>query len=397
MNPLPFAWRRSLRRSWSLCVLLAYVYLSSPRVAVAEDHISAKWQDYAEDDGRVRVISRYFGVEKEISPNFVLKAHGVHDAISGATPTGAPSTDGNETVPKSNLVDVREAGVIDLDWIHGVNRTSFQFAYSSEDDFLSKGYSISNTSELNKRNTGVTTGISIIDDTVRPNFFDTGRDKDSLDLFLGLSQVLDKNTVVALNFTYGEIDGYLNDPYKLTSQDVIIEPLPDVFIEILDRQFAENRPGKRERRIVFGNVKRFFPEIRGSLDVDYRYFDDNWGIESHTIDFEWYQKFGDNLVIRPKFRVYRQSGADFYGADFDGASFDLNSDESGLGPYFASDYRLAKFDSETYGVKVVYKLNEKVGFDVDWERYVMKGKDEDTSQDAFPSADILTIGSTLWF
>ena len=366
-------------------------------MAVAEDHISAKWQDYAEDDGRVRVISRYFGVEKSINANFVLKAHGVHDAISGATPTGAPSTDGNATVPKSNLVDIREAGVVDLDWIHGKNRTSFQFAYSSEDDFLSRGYSISNTSELNKRNTGITTGISIVDDTVRPNFFDAGRDKDSLDLFLGLSQVVDENTVVALNFTYGEVDGYLNDPYKFSTQDVTIEPLPGLFLDIADRQFSENRPSKRERRIVFANVKRFFPEARGSLDVDYRFFDDNWGIESHTIDLEWYQKIGDNWVVRPKYRIYRQSGADFYAADFDNVGFDLNSDETGFGPHFASDYRLARLDSETYGVKVVYKLSEKLGIDVDWERYVMKGKDSGTSQDAFPSADILTIGSTLWF
>ncbi len=385
------------RRLWAAHALALYLCLSSPRGGRAEDHVSFKWQDYAEDDGRIRVISRYLGFEKEINANLVLKAHGVHDAISGASPLGAPSRDGGETVPKGELTDVREAGVVDLDWIHGLHRTSFQYAYSDEPDFLSKGYSITNTTEINKRNTGLTLGASWVDDDVRPRFFEVGRKKDSFDLLFGLSQVVDKNTVVTLNLTYGENDGYLNDPYKLATQDVLFEPLPGFEILLPDTQFRENRPNARERRIVFGNIKRFFPQIDASVDIDYRYFDDDWGIESHTFDIEWYQKIGERWVIRPKYRLYRQSSADFYAYEFDDVDFELNDDQSGVGPYWTADYRLAKLETESLGLKIVFKLNERLSFDVSYERYKMKGRDEETIADAFPSADVVTIGSVLWF
>ena len=197
-----------------IAFLAGYLYLAGPRLLNAEDHLSTKWQDYSEDDGRIRVVSKYLGFEKQVSSELILKGHGVYDSISGATPTGMPAEDGIN-VPLSNLTDVREAGVVDLDWIRGIHTSSFQFSYSSEDDFLSRGYAFSQTTEINQRNTGINYGIGYIDDLVRPNFLDESQRKDSYDYFLGISQVLDPNTVVALNFTYSDYNGFLSDPYKI--------------------------------------------------------------------------------------------------------------------------------------------------------------------------------------
>ena len=117
----PFPSHRSAR----VVLFATYLYLVSPKLVSGEEHISVKWQDYSEDNDRIRVISRYLGFEKAISNQVVLKAHAVHDAISGATPTGVPADeDGN--VPLSNLEDIREAGVIDLDWTHGIHKSTFQ-------------------------------------------------------------------------------------------------------------------------------------------------------------------------------------------------------------------------------------------------------------------------------
>ena len=156
-------------------------------------------------------------------------------------------------VPLSNLTDVREAGVVDLDWIRGIHTSSFQFSYSSEDDFLSRGYAFSQTMEINQRNTGINYGIGYIDDLVRPNFLDESQRKDSYDYFLGISQVMDPNTVVALNFTYSDYNGFLSDPYKIIQRET--EILPGLSLPLT---FPENRPDSRERRIWFFNVKALF-------------------------------------------------------------------------------------------------------------------------------------------
>jgi len=372
----------------AFCVSLQFAWLKPLR---AEDHLSVKWQDYQEDDGRVRVLSKYLGAEKTINQSFALRLHGVHDSISGATPTGSNGENGDELV-LSEVTDVREAGVVDLDWTHGIHKTSFQFAHSKESDFLSKGYAIYNTSEYNKRNTGVSYGVSYIDDEIQPAFFSDAETKESLDAYVGISQVIDPNTVVSLNFTYSTFEGYLGDPYKQIAKNV--EVLPGFF---LFQESAEHRPDERLRRIWFANVKRFFPEARGSLDFDYRYFSDNWGVESHTFDLEWYQKIGDKFTLRPGYRYYTQGGADFYYTDLNGVDIDPFDPEPGVGPFYSADYRLAKMKTESYGVKVVYEVTESVSLDLSWERYEMTGRDGQTEDGAFPDADILTIGGNWWF
>tara|TARA_Y100000814_G_scaffold179989_1_gene131529 strand:+ start:2325 stop:3473 length:1149 start_codon:yes stop_codon:yes gene_type:complete len=373
-----------------IAVLAGYLYLVGPRLLNAEDHLSTKWQDYSEDDGRIRVISKYLGFEKQVSSELILKGHGVYDSISGSTPTGVPAEDG-VNVPLSNLTDVREAGVVDLDWIRGIHTSSFQFSYSSEDDFLSRGYAFSQTTEINQRNTGINYGIGYIDDLVRPNFLDESQRKDSYDYFVGISQVMDPNTVVALNFTYSDYNGFLSDPYKIIQRET--EILPGLSLPLT---FPENRPYSRERRIWFFNAKRYFDGIGASLDFDYRHFSDTWGVESNTFDLEWYQKLGDNLILRPKYRYYSQNAADFYTLGLTGTPIDPRESTPGVAPHYSADYRLGKFDTHTYGLKIIYNFWEKFSVDVALEHYEMKGKD-DTPQSAFADADVLTIGATVWF
>ena len=389
-NSLPK--RSSSLRAYKLTAVLAYVYLFGARNLSAEDHIAAKWQDYAEDDGRIRVISRYLGFEKQVNTAVTLRGHGVIDSISGATPTGVPADNPEGQVPLSQLNDRREAGVIDVDWARETRKTTFQYAYSKESDFLSKGYSISHTEEFNKRNTGLSFGLSFIDDEVFAEPLLETEEKESLDYFIAISQVLDPKTVVSLNFTYSDFDGFLSDPYKIIEKETEILPgFP------LPLTFPENRPSERNRKIWFANGKRFFDELNGSVDFDYRYFDDDWGVESHTFDLEWYQKIGNKWIVRPKYRYYRQNAADFYLTDLNNSPIVPSGKPDGSSPNYSSDYRLAKFASETYGVKVVFNATEGISIDASFERYEMKGRDGVTPQSAFPDADILTIGGTFWF
>lgn len=379
------------RRPIVVVALAVYLQFASVKSVRAEDHVAVKWQDYQEDDGRIRVISRYVGVEKTVTEGFGVRAHVVHDAISGATPTGSSGEDG-ESLPLSVLVEEREAAVVDFDWTRGVHKTSFQYAHSDEDDFLSRGVAAYNTSEFNRRNTGLSYGLAYVDDTVRPGFFDRARKKESWDAFFGVSQTLDPNTVASLNFTYSDYSGYLSDPYKIIRKET--EVLPGLSLPLT---FPENRPSERRRRIWQANVKRHFPSLNGSVDIDYRFFDDTWGVESHTFDVEWYQKVGDKLILRPSYRIYQQNGADFYYRDLDGTVIDPELGTGGETPHFSADYRLAKLHTESLGLKIVWMLGEAFSVDAAWERYEMRGEDADTPEAAFPDADILTLGGSWRF
>ncbi len=358
--------------------------------SLAEDNVSAKWQDYSEDDGRIHVISKYIGVEKQVTESVRLNVHAVNDAITGATPTGSPDEDG--TVPLSYMEEERNSVVTDVVWEHGTNSESFEYSRSKESDFLSIGYAYTHTSEFNKRNTRLSLGVSYTDDEIFAGFMPETETKDSTDFFVGISQVLDPNTIVTANLSYGKSSGYLNDPYKIIRQDT--ELLPGLFLPLT---FPENRPNEKNKKILFLNTKHHFTKVNGTADISYRYFKDSWDLDSHTLSLEWYQKIGEKLILIPKLRLYRQSAASIYQTDLNEADFAASDTPDGSGPNYSADYRLAELESTGYGIKLVYKTTERLSLDIDLERYEMSGRDSITPASAFPDADVLTLGLTFKF
>ena len=356
----------------------------------AEDSISAKWQDYSEDDDRIRVISKYIGIDKTINENFAIKVHAVHDAISGATPSGSPDDDG--TVPLSSMKDERNSIVTDFELSFGSRTTSFQYARSKESDFLSIGYALTHAVEINNRNTRISVGLSYVDDAIFASFMPQTEDKSSTDLFVGVTQVINRNTLFTANLSHGESDGFLSDPYKSILQNT--ELAPGLFLPLT---YQENRPDNRSKDILYLNTKHHFESLRGSLDVGFRLFTDSWGVDSQTVDIEWYQSFGEKLRLVPKVRYYRQSGADFYTTHLSNASFTPLDEPMGLFPHYSADYRLAALNTVTYGVKAIYKIKENFEFDASFERYDMSGRDPNTPESAFPDANVLTLGFNFHF
>jgi hypothetical protein len=79
------------------------------------------------------------------------------------------------------------------------------------------------------------------------------------------------------------------------------------------------------------------------VSASYRYFFDDWGIKSHTVDMNYHWKMTDKHYLEPRIRYYAQSEADFYR---------VNLISGQPAPIEASaDYRLAKFNGLTYGLK----------------------------------------------
>jgi hypothetical protein len=375
------------------CIFVACIfYLTLPK-ARAEDSISSKYQFYQEDEGRIEVKAYYLRAEKDLDELTSLSFTGLIDDITGATPSGQPAPVGSDQVPLSTLTERRKAFIGDIarKW-NDRDTIGFEFAYSTESDYVSRGYSVRSAHEFNKKNTSLNLGYSFIDDDIAVAYQNDDEQKRSHDFIVGVTQLLDPNTVLTANVTYGVSRGYLSDPYKLIQKET--EIIPGFSLPLT---FGENRPRRREKVIGYIGLNRFFEELNGGLDSSYRAFWNDHGINSHTVSLEWFQKIGSRVTLRPGFRFYDQSAADYYYVSLDNTTVVPSGIPNGVAPYYSADYRLSAFRAYTYGLKMVVEANEWLHFDIAFERYEMKGRDGLTSQSAYPDANVFTVGGRIWF
>ena len=87
-------WRATRAMSYSsrshalaLAALLPWLVL---RRAEAEERLDFKTLYYKEDGDRMKVFAPSVLLEHEFTPSLMIKLEGIYNAISGATPTGAP-------------------------------------------------------------------------------------------------------------------------------------------------------------------------------------------------------------------------------------------------------------------------------------------------------------------
>jgi len=384
---------RSIRRETIPLYLATALFLASPRSGHAESSLSAKYVDYREEGGRIAVRAQYLQAEIDINDATRLAVEGVYDSITGATPTGEKPPEGSDQVPLSQLEEDRLGIVASVSHQFAPGSLRLEYARSKEDDYLSNGYSVSFIRDFNQKNTQVQLGYSFIDDTIYVPWWDFDRKKRSHDFLIGLTQLIDPNTTIAVNFAHGWSDGYMSDPYKIVQKTVEIAPGLD-----LPLTFPENRPTHRTKDILYINGMHFFENLRGSVDLSLRLYRDGFGINSVTTEVAWYQKIGDSLVLSPFLRYYQQSAADFYYPDLDKTDIVPIDDPDGTPPNYSSDYRLAALSTSTLGLKLVYTHGDRWSLDLTYERYIMRGRDNGaTPSSAFPTANTISAGFKLWF
>jgi Protein of unknown function (DUF3570) len=74
----------------------------------------------------------------------------------------------------------------------------------------------------------------------------------------------------------------------------------------------DTRPSSRDTWTWLTRFRQHFAQANGTLQVDYRYYRDDWGIRAHTLEGAWQQQLGERWSIRPALRYYTQDAADFY-------------------------------------------------------------------------------------
>jgi hypothetical protein len=357
---------------------------------------------YGESDSRVQDVSAAISALRDFGDDRKLSATLTADTLTGASASGAIALGRPQTFtsPSGRAVYTTNAGDVPLDdtfldtrfalnasWTQPLARLytfSAGVGFSTEYDYTHLGANLSLARDFNKRNTTVNASVAWSQDQVDPvggrpiplsqmldvgnnsNKRDGSESKDVMDLLLGFTQVLNRTTVLRVNYSYSDSNGYLNDPYKLLS--VVDSVTGDTLTRTPIGQgpdgvyLFESRPDTRTKQSLFAEVKHAFGEP--VMHFSYRFMTDDWGIDSHTGEVRLRWPLG-NGYIEPQLRYYTQSAADFYRASL----------VSGLAlPRYASaDFRLGDFDATTIGIKYGYNTAGGNEWSVRAEYYQQSG------------------------
>lgn len=397
------------------CVLLA---AGAPAAAHAEGAAPA-WQFdgstlvYAEK-ARTQIvepvarITRLFAGGQSLSAQFAL------DAMSGASPSGAQpsgrvqtttSASGTLTTHAANEVptvpfhDFRSA--LDLSYAQPVGFATFTTGghFSRERDYRSLGAHESVSLDLMHHLTTVTIGGGVNRDHVVPiggvrvgltdgTRYESGssRSKDVTDGLVGVSRVLTRRWMVSVNAARTHEQGYLTEPYKIVSLiDATGYPIPESLL-------TEKRPSTRNRNSVVGSsVYHFAKDV---LYTTYRYYWDDWGVRSHTVDLKYRQELPEHDWLQPHVRYYQQTQADFFTF-----GLPLSQPVSQRPKYASSDLRLGPLRTLTLGASYGFRWPDLPGeFSLRGE-YLRQWGDGHPSYaigaqrtlDLFPPEDVFTV------
>ncbi len=366
---------------------------------------------YNETD-RVTTGEGALSFHKQIDSKYSLGLRLTYDALTGASPNGATPSSKLQTFtgPSGETTTRIQPGQIPLDPTFRDNRfaasadlsrlldrlttVSLGSHLSFESDYSSLGFNAGITRDFFQKNTtlglsgsfshdivnpngGVPIGLSVVpppdttggddDDDEGEGDDDDGRGsgigsdtKNVVDFVLGLSQVVNRSTVVRMNYSFDRASGYQNDPYKIVS---VVQSESGLEPGDATEYLYERRPDARSKSALFGEVLKSLG--RHTLDLSYRYFWDTWGIKSNTaeVSFAWRTKRG--MAIEPHLRWYHQSRADFY------HPFLVQGDQ--LPAYASADSRLADLDAYTVGLKYSFPAYHDSRISLSGEYYFQRG------------------------
>jgi len=353
---------------------------------------------YSEAD-RVTVIEPVVSMRKNMGDESFLNLRFVLDSLTGSSPNGAiktgsaqtfttPSgnstytTAANETPLDPSFHDTRSS--INAEWGMPLNKTTraiFGANISKEFDYQSLGVSANFSWDFNNRNTTLTAGAAINADTINPvggvptgltpmsaSKATTGADdsKTVTDFIIGVTQVINRTTLMQLNLNIGSDSGYMTDPYKILS---VLDGGGN--LRLTDPYLYEKRPDSRARQALYWKTVMGFGE--DVLNLSYRYYWDDWDVSSHTVEAKYRFSLGEKQYLQPEVRYYVQDKANFYY---------YNLVDGAIPTYASADYRLADLKTTTLAFKYGIDL------DKDSEFAVRVGKMNQTSNGDAPFEDV---------
>jgi hypothetical protein len=184
----------------------------------------------------------------------------------------------------------------------------------------------------------------------------TSVNRNSYSASIGFSQVLTKKLQVSVFFDVLQQQGLLSTPYHRiyfadkanyyigqpqyipeyeSQSNVGVYKLADDIERLPDSRF----------KLPIGARLNYYINERFVLRTYYRYYTDNWDIQSHTANIELPIKVSDRFTVFPTYRFYTQTQSKYY------APYETHLSTE---KYYTSDADLSKFDANQYGFGVNY-------------------------------------------
>ncbi len=330
------AWQRDVGAAGSLLAAA----LALPGVLPATAHAQAapdkgifqlqylNYRDWQPGRDRMTVEAPAFYALLPLSDSWVVEGSVVYDAMSGASPLFFNALSG------ASVGDYRTAGDVKVTKYFGDYSVSAGAFVSSEQDFLSRGGSLSVQLYSEDRNRTWSLGVAGTNDRINAiNGVAPNSSRNSVEFLVGVTQALSPNDIVQSNLTYYTGHGYYDDPYKS-----------------LDR-----RPSEREIWAWLTRYNHYFEGPDAKLRVGYRALFDSFGSNMNTFEIAWEQAVRWGITVTPGLRYSSQTAADFYKNPPWPRGFVA-------GQPYSADTRLASWGAITAGVIVSAALWD--GWDV---------------------------------
>ncbi|RJG21821.1 DUF3570 domain-containing protein [Massilia cavernae] len=333
--------------------------LALPGLALGADapdsaSISIKYLDYRDSQpnlDRVHVASPALELMVPIAGEWSVRAGVLSDAVSGASPRYHTAVSG-----ASHFRDRRNS--VDAEVTRYLPRATVSLAagQSDENDYRSRHAALQASVSSADNNTTWLAGIGAARDRINPvNKAVTDEEKHTVDLMLGVTQVLTPADIVQAVVTTVRGRGYFSNPYK----------------------YVDNRPRERDQHSALLRWNHHHAASGATTRLGMRHADSSDGVRSHMLQADYVWPLSRAWTLTPSTRAYTQSAADFY--------FDPVYDKRfgppfppgfvfGAQSFMSADQRLSAFGALTLALKIERQVGRATTVDLKFERYEQKAK-----------------------
>lgn len=312
--------------------------------APVDTTVGYRYSSYVEDDAkssdvasgsttRYDIDTQQFRLLTPVGKSFSLGFDVLTEKMSGASPMGTQAGSGGEpqlVMSGASISEERDDVTAAVTHYGETMTTGFTAGRSTENDYEANYYGIDWEWEFNQKNSALQFSYSQSDDDITPTdavLF--GRvqsaSKKTRGFNVGFSQILSKHSLVQFGLGVSEDKGYLSDPYKID----------------------DARPTVRTRYTAIMRWRQFIKESNGAFHFDYRYYNDDWDVNSHTFYFAWNKNITSKIQLIPSFRYYSQTEANFY---------EPYKVAGNTNPYYSSDYRLSPYGAISLGLQYIHRF-----------------------------------------
>lgn len=214
---------------------------------------------------------------------------------------------------------------------------------SSEYDYLSLGANVSFAQKTNNKNGEFSAKFQAFLDQVtlitpvelRPGYNNSGKDnrnsgtaaRNTFDLSLSYSQIINQRLQVLLSGDAVQQNGYLSLPFHR--------------VYFKDNSVHQEKVPDSRTKIPVGIRANYFAGDKFIFKTYYRFYKDNFGIQSNTGSLEMPVKINPFLSISPFYRYYEQTASKYFAP---------YATHTAADEYYTSNYDFSKFASNFFGI-----------------------------------------------